>query len=152
PGIGGTCAASRGGGPRSPGLPATARAARPAWCAVTGPGQQAGHGDLWTLGRLLLGPFGRFRDPRLPHLATATLRDSGPARWGVPTVNAAIRVRATATRAACLEPRRLASRAAFALRPDRPAARARPLSMLCPTRGRPRWLAALLRSVGRTAH
>ena len=120
---------------------------------MTSHGQQAGHSDLWTLGRLLLGHFGRFRDPRLQDLATATLRDSGRAGWVVPTVNATIRVRATATRAVYLEPRRLASRAAFALRPDRrPAARARPLSMLCPTRGRPRWLAALLRSVERTAH
>jgi aspartyl/asparaginyl beta-hydroxylase (cupin superfamily) len=119
---------------------------------VTGPGQQAGQRGIRALGRLLLGHFGRFRGPRLQDLATETLRDPG-AGWVVPVVNATIRVRAAAARAGYLEPRRLASRAAFALRPGRrPVAPARQLSLLCPTRGRPRWLAALLRSVEQTAH
>jgi aspartyl/asparaginyl beta-hydroxylase (cupin superfamily) len=120
---------------------------------VTGPGRQPGPSGIRALGRLLLGHVARFRDPRLQDLATATLREPGRAGWVVPVVNATIRARAAATRAAYLEPRRLASRAAFALRPGRrPAAPPRQLSLLCPTRGRPRWLATLLRSIERTAH
>jgi hypothetical protein len=96
----------------------------------------------------------RFRDARLQDLATATLRAEKHGRWVVPAVNTTIRLRQALTRALYLEPRRIVSRIRFAVQhrdgpPDPPPRR---LSLLCPTRQRARWLAALLRSIDRTAY
>jgi hypothetical protein len=106
------------------------------------------------LGRLLLGHLSRFRNAQLQDLATATLRAEGSGQWVIPAVNLTLRLRQALTQALYLEPRRLASRLRFAARHrGQPAARPqRQLSVLCPTRGRSRWLAALLRSMDRTAY
>jgi glycosyl transferase/beta-hydroxylase protein BlmF len=106
--------------------------------------------DLW---RLLLGHLPSRRDATLQDVATRALRD-GPGRaWIVSAVNASLRARQALAFALRLEPRRLFSRAAFALgrtRVDRGAPAVR-LSLLCPTRGRPGHLATFVRSLARTA-
>jgi len=103
------------------------------------------------LGRLLLGHVGRYRDGRLQDLATATLRADPASRSRVVSiVNATLAARRWLTGVVLLEPRRLVSRAQFARRARAATAGANRLSLLCPTRGRPDRLAALLRSLDRT--
>jgi aspartyl/asparaginyl beta-hydroxylase (cupin superfamily) len=124
---------------------------------VTGPDRQAGRGAAGgarALGRLLLGHLSQFRDARLQDLATGTLREPAGSRWVIPAVNLTLRARQALTRAAYLEPRRELSRARFAIRRrgQAPPVPGGQLSLLCPTRERPGGLAALLRSLDRTAY
>lgn len=107
--------------------------------------------DLRDLARLLGGHRSAGRDPALQDVATRVLQDPDAARWIVPAVNLSLRARQQLALRLRLQPRALASRAAFALRGDRAAAPRLTLSLLCPTRVRPREASRLARSVSRTA-
>ena len=107
------------------------------------------------LARLLLGHIGRFRTGQLQDLAAATLREpTARHRLVVPAVNLTLRARRATRTALYVRPRLAASRARFAVRYRGHAVSAAGirLSLLCPTRQRPRQLAALLRSLDRSAH
>lgn len=102
-------------------------------------------------GRLVLGHSRRFRTAKLQDVVTTALRSESWARsWVVPAVNATIRGRQAVRSVLWLEPRRIVSRQRARRRPE-PAAKPLRISVLCPTRDRPRGLARLARSMAKTA-
>ncbi|MFF8633768.1 hypothetical protein ACF052_06140 [Streptomyces pilosus] len=102
-----------------------------------------------TLARLLLGHLPGRRDRSLQDLATALLRDREGHSPVLDAVNTTLAVRRDLTYWLRLEPRRHWSRLTH--RPVPHAGPDRPLSLLCPSRGRVGNLGSFLRSVHRTA-